>query len=553
MPSRNRPDKPQRGRPPEDEQARARRFAPDTRRSLGRYFTPGPLVQAVLQRVRPLLPGAGEPVCVVDPACGAGAFLTEAARALPGARLFGLELDPAVARHCRERLPGAEILQGDALRGGFARLEAALPPGGFELWLGNPPYNGTSSLLKEPTAYARLRALLPADALPKGTSLRDDYAFFLLLCARRLAGRPGALALVTSASLLDAFLYAPLRSHLLQGLALREVLELGAGVFEDTKVKTCVTIFESRARWAQAPRTKPPRSPRAKSRGARYQRRGESSEALAFEPAIAFMPEAPEWIYRPADARAQALDARWRAEGEPLTQLVPVSFAGLKTRFDELLVDEDPQRLLARLRAFLAVKPGALPRFAAAHGLPPRTFGKLEALKGAVAGLAVEPARLRPFWRYAGARHRGALPASARAYCYLDRRWIPRGDHRLQGEWDPHLGAAKLIFNVRELPLAAALLTQEGCVHDHRHARFAPLHVPDAVWRAGPGAARAGGALGPAVENLSVRGRALAQRKGGALEAFRSICAFINSREVQEVWAPAFGASRELPVPVDSL
>ena len=131
-----------------------------------------------------------------------------------------------------------------------------------------------------------------------------------------------------------------------------------------------------------------------------------------------------------------------------------------------------------------ATSPGTpvnrLSAFARAHGIPDALLPKLRALKEGPA-LRVDAAHVRPFFRYAGARHRGSLPPEARAFCYLDRRLIPRGDHRLRGPYDPHLGAVKLLFNVRELPLSAALLEEEGCVHDHRHARFAPLLVPQRV------------------------------------------------------------------------
>ncbi len=494
-------------------------------------------MQALLARVAPHVRKDRGPRVVVDPSCGAGAFLAEAARVFPDAQLFGLELDAEVARHCRERVPRAQILEGDALRGGLEALTSVLPEG-FELWIGNPPYNGTSAVLRDPAAYRRLRALLPEGALPRGTSLRDDYAFFLLLCAERLRGRAGAMALVTSATLLDAFLYSPLRRHLLQSLTLTDVLELGEGVFEDTKVRTCATVFVS-----------PPGE-----RGAtRYQRRKEGA-AFGFEAPVDLTPQAPELIFRPAQADALALDARWREEGELLTTLVPVSFPGLKTRFDELLVDDSPSALLRRLEAFAAAPKRRLAAFARAHDIPDRAFAKLAALKDATPGLKIDPARVRPFYRYAGAKHRGEVPESARAFCYLDRALIPRGDHRLRGDYNPHLGDVKLIFNVRELPLSAALLRQEGCVHDHRHARFAPLFVPEAILREGPAAARRGaGSLGPGVVNLSERGRELARRKGGPAAAFAAIAAFINSAEVQRGWAPDFGASRVLPVPVEAL
>jgi hypothetical protein len=224
----------------------------------------------------------------------------------------------------------------------------------------------------------------------------------------------------------------------------------------------------------------------------------------------------------------------------------------LKTRFDELLVDADPKRLLERLRHFARTPPRGLPAFARAHDIPDSLLPKLRALKEGPT-LRVEASHVRPFFRYAGARHRGTLPPAARAFCYLDRRLIPRGDHRLRGTYDPHRGVVKLLFNVRELPLAAALLEEEGCVHDHRHARFAPLMVPQRIRDEGLSVTRGARTLeelGPLVPNLSPRGLAWAERLGGPLHVFRELVRFLNGPEVQEQWAPVFGASRVVPVPL---
>jgi hypothetical protein len=434
-----------------------------------------------------------------------------------------------VTRACQARVPHADVRAGDALRGGLEPLLASLPPGHREVWVGNPPYNGTSPLLKDRAAYARLRALLPL-ALPPGTSLRDDFAFFLLLAAHRLASRPGVLAFITPTSLLDSFLYAPLRATLLRTLTLREVVELGPGAFAGTQVRTCITVWTS---------------PREPSAWPTFERHGQRT---------AFSPEPPEWRLAPTPPEAAGLDARWRASGEPLTTLVPVSLPGVKTRFDELLVDADPQRLLARVAHFARTPPEALARYALDHGLPEALLPKLRALK-AGPPFQVDATRVRPFFRYAGARHRGTLPPEARAFCYLDRRLIPRGDHRLRGPYDPHRGAVKLLFNVRELPLSAALLEEEGCVHDHRHARFAPLLVPQRVRDEGLEVTRlvdTEAALGPLVPNLSPQGLAWAERLGGPLAAFRALVHFLNGPEVQEVWAPVYGASRVVPVPLDT-
>jgi SAM-dependent methyltransferase len=511
-----------------DEEALVHQFPGLDRRAQGAFFTPGPLVERTLALA---LAEAGDgPLAVVDPACGAGAFLAAAARLRPSAYLAGLELSPEVARACQARVPQARVHTGDALRGGLEPVLAALPAGHREVWVGNPPYNGTSALLKDREAYARLRALLPL-TLPSGTSLRDDFAFFLLLAAHRLASRPGVLAFITPTSLLDAFLYAPLRQALLGTLTLREVVDLGPRAFAGTQVRTCITVWTS------------PREARVRPV---YTRDGQRT---------AFPPEPPEWRLAPTPPEASEVDARWRAAGEPLTTLVPVSFPGVKTRFDELLVDEDPQRLRSRLEELARTPVEALAGFARAHAIPERLLPKLHALKEGPP-FQVDPACVRPFFRYAGARHRGTLPPEARAWCYLDRRLIPRGDHRLRGPYDPHRGAVKLLFNVRELPLSAALLEEEGCVHDHRHARFAPLWIPARVRDEGLGVTRkvdSESALGPLVPNLSPRGLAWAERLGGPHSAYRTLVRFLNGPDVQKVWAPVYGASRVVPVPLDAL
>ena len=505
----------------------------EARRIRGEYFTPPPLVEAVLALAAPhVRPGA---LTVVDPACGDGAFLAAAARTLPRASLHGLELDPAHAAAARRSAPGACILAADALRGGWDALLRALPDDGEELWLGNPPYNGTSPLLRDGPAYHALRARLALDdALPRGTSLRDDYAFFLLLASERLASRTGVLAWVTSATLLDAFLYTPLRRRLLDRSALREVVDLGAGVFPGTRVRTCVTVWRSRRGPAPSPR---------------FRAWAPGTGPVESAPARPLALEAPEWSLRPVPANASRLDALWRASGEPLDVLVPVSCTGLKTRFDELLVDADPGRLLARVDAFLRARD--LGRFARDHDIPRTLLAKLRTLRraGELPSHA-DPGAIRPFHRWAGARHRGGLPESARAFCYLDRRLIPRGDHRMVGEFNPHAGDCKLVFNLRELPLAATVLEAPGCIPAHRHTRFAPLLVPERVRSEGPRAGRSAAPLGPPMPNLSSRGLDWARRVGGPREAFRRIAAFINSPEVQDVWAPAFGCSRVVPVPL---
>ncbi|PZR12644.1 MAG: SAM-dependent methyltransferase [Archangium gephyra] len=454
-----------------NEEALAAHLSADERKLRGAFFTPAWLVEKVLDDVAPFVPRGR--FSIIDPACGAGAFLAAAAKRWPRADVFGVELNEASARICRERVPRATVRVGDAL------LDDLLPPRhGFELWIGNPPWNGTSPLLTRPTAWATACSWLPDGVtLQKGTSLREDYVFFLLKASLRLADTRGALAFITSATLLDAWAHEPVRKALSSRLTLREVEVLPSGTFAGTKVKSCITVWTS------------PRAGEARS-------------------------------FKPVSKAAQTLNAKWKKRGATIDELVPVHFAGLKTRFDELLVDEDRSRLMKRLRAFLRGRDTGLEGFDT----------KLTALRAHARGAKFDEKNVRRFLH----------PNGARAWCYVDRRLIPRGDHRFRGEFDPHASNLKLVFNVRELPLHAQVLDEAGCVTMYRHTRFAPEFVPRALVERHTATHFDADDLVP---NLTRRGREL----GGVRDVFEHIASHINSREFQNVWAPAFGTT-ELPL-----
>ena len=466
-----------------DEEALARHVGATERADRGVYFTPGELVARVLAAVAPLVP-AGKRLRVIDPACGAGAFLVQARERWPTAELLGVELNRESAALCRHRVPGVKVVEANA-------LTEALPlpdDDAFEVWLGNPPWNGTSPLLKQRSAWERVRRWLPPSfELKRGTSLREDFVFFLLLAAQRLSRRKGALAFVTSASLLDAYAHAPVRHALTSMLRLEHVEVLPRGTFQNTQVEPAFTVWRS----------------------------GATGSAV---------PLGPDASFRPGWEAARALDATWRARGATISELVPVSFAGLKTRFDELLVDDDRDALMERVKRFIDGKDPGLDGF----------DEKLAALRRHMGpGLRFDPKNVRRFLRY-----RGPNPMGDDAWCYLERRLIPRGDSRLRGDFDPHASKVKLVFNVHELPLAAHVIDRPGCVTMYRHSRFAPEFVPKALLE-NPSAQRFD--AGELVPNLTERGRAL----GSPREVFERIARHVMSEPFQKVWAPALGAAQE--------
>ena len=165
---------------------------------------PRALVERLLE---PSPAGAAQgPLRIIDPACGAGAFLTWQRRVAEQADRSRLNESRACAeRACGARDPGGGTLWAPRCsRGSTARSScgsAARP-------------TAAPHLLQSKAAWATACAWMPPHlSLPKGTSLQEDFVFFLLKASLRLLWRPGALAFITSATLLDTFAYAPVRKR----------------------------------------------------------------------------------------------------------------------------------------------------------------------------------------------------------------------------------------------------------------------------------------------------------------------------------------------------
>jgi len=165
------------------------------------YYTPSEIVRFICERTlgpRSSAGGAGGPYAnhtnrrILDPACGAGAFLIEAARMLITQQatdpahasaeellarvkrsLFGIDIDPAAVAQCRLQLARAiagersgvadveriaeelttNVLHADAL---LDDLPSDFADGSFDLVLGNPPYVNIRQLVKQQGAdYVR--------------------------------------------------------------------------------------------------------------------------------------------------------------------------------------------------------------------------------------------------------------------------------------------------------------------------------------------------------------------------------------------------------------
>lgn len=211
-------------------------------RRTGQFFTPIDLARVLLDRAGWRVGGP----TLLDPACGAGAFLLAALRPFtessPDARLsligrcvFGVEKDPVMASLTRivltawvlEAVPRGPIppgLRSTLLR--QVRCGDALAPGiwngrAFDYVVGNPPYLGTR---RGRIPRSELQALKARYSTAQGQF--DLYAPFVENALSRLENR-GCLALVLPRPFLTNDSAAPLRRLLEKGTASCEILDLG--------------------------------------------------------------------------------------------------------------------------------------------------------------------------------------------------------------------------------------------------------------------------------------------------------------------------------------
>ena len=209
-------------------------------RRRGVHYTPAPLARRLAAVglgavARGRGAAADGPPTVCDPACGGGAFLLAAARALADqgharadvvTALAGLDLDPLAARVAATAGvlwagaagvdAGVEpaVTAGDALVGG---PWPARPVAGFDLVLGNPPFQGQLGADTARTAAEGVR--LRGSLGPAATGYVDTAALFLLAAVDQV--RPdGVVLLIQPQSVLASRDAAGVRGALAEGATL---------------------------------------------------------------------------------------------------------------------------------------------------------------------------------------------------------------------------------------------------------------------------------------------------------------------------------------------
>lgn len=226
---------------------------PSARGSLGAVYTEAGMAGfAIDEGVRAL---GAPPGCVLDPACGAGVFLVEAARRFgeEGVLLYGTDRDSAALEVAGTRLDllgvpksRVSLCAGDSLR----RVRGAR----FDLVIGNPPYIRQEWLgghRAKRAIAARLERHLPGAGAALDGKADLSVAFLLLGLARLRPG--GVLAYVTSNAWLDALYGAPLRKFLAERVELRLVAEWEGKAFAQAAANPVVVVIRRPDKAARRP------------------------------------------------------------------------------------------------------------------------------------------------------------------------------------------------------------------------------------------------------------------------------------------------------------
>ncbi|MBI4705697.1 MAG: SAM-dependent DNA methyltransferase [Deltaproteobacteria bacterium] len=233
--------------------------AQDTKGGAGQYFTPRPLIQAIIDVVRP---APGEQIC--DPACGTGGFLLAAhdfvVRQNPGLSrtqkkhlkleaLHGVELVDGVARLCAMNLllhgigPSADegappIVVDDSLR--------ADPGDRFQVVVTNPPFGKKSSVMVVTEAGEQAREAITITREDFWATTSNKQLNFLQHVRTLLKVNGRAAIVVPDNVLFEGGAGETVRRKLLQECDVHTLLRLPTGIFYAQGVKANVLFFDKK-------------------------------------------------------------------------------------------------------------------------------------------------------------------------------------------------------------------------------------------------------------------------------------------------------------------
>lgn len=233
--------------------------AQDAKGGAGQYFTPRPLIQAIVECVRPQ---PNETIC--DPACGTGGFLLAAhdyvvrsnpsmdredKRHLRLEALRGVEITDAVARLCAMNLLLHGIGPTDAAGEPPVRTDDSLrsdPGERFRVILTNPPFGRKSSVRVVNEEGEEDRQSLIVSRADFWASTSNKQLNFVQHIRTLLEVNGRAAVVVPDNVLFEAGAGETIRRKLLQECDVHTLLRLPTGIFYAQGVKANVLFFDKK-------------------------------------------------------------------------------------------------------------------------------------------------------------------------------------------------------------------------------------------------------------------------------------------------------------------
>lgn len=212
--------------------------AADARRSAGATYTPGAIVNAMIEWAAN---EAVEPVRVVDPGAGSGRYLMAAARQFPKASLVAVEIDPLATLLLRANASAQGFADRLTVRLEDYRLTELEAVDGPTLYIGNPPYVRHHDIGEAAKTWFATTAAAHGF---KASKLAGLHVHFFL--KTRAIGRPGDFgAFITAAEWMDVNYGSVLRQMLGDGLGgtSLHVIDPKAMPFADAMTTAAISCF----------------------------------------------------------------------------------------------------------------------------------------------------------------------------------------------------------------------------------------------------------------------------------------------------------------------
>jgi type I restriction enzyme M protein len=237
------------------------RNAEDVKGGAGQYFTPRPLISAIVDAVAPQ---PGQTIC--DPSCGTAGFLLaahdyivrhhaldrEQKKKLKNGTFFGIELVDSVARLCAMNLllhgiggeeGGGKTAGGEGLPV-VTKDALAAKHGEYDIVLANPPFGKKSSvtIVNESGDQARESLVISRDDFWASTSNKQLNFLQHIFTILRQHGR--AAVVLPDNVLFEGGAGETIRRELLKQADVHTLLRLPTGIFYAQGVKANVLFFD---------------------------------------------------------------------------------------------------------------------------------------------------------------------------------------------------------------------------------------------------------------------------------------------------------------------